>query len=151
MNLGRVFSLKIMSETGVFCKITAGGAMDDLKAMAKQAKKRLGDNFWERCKEDIDKTAYLAEKSGKNAVKVKSRMYAKVKSVIRGETEDEFYLKVKKLLDEHGEVSDAIGRLTDKEYFQTLSYEERQRYTMELSAKYLAALEKYRKEKDGAL
>ncbi len=54
-------------------------------------------------------------------------------------------------MDEHGEVSDAIGRLTDKEYFQTLSYEERQRYTMELSSKYLAALEKYRKEKESAL
>ena len=69
-----------------------------------------------------------------------------MKSAIRGEEEDGFYLRVKALLDEHGEVSDAIGRLTDKEYFQTLSYEERQRYTMELSTKYLAALEKYRRE-----
>lgn len=126
-------------------------AMDDLKAMAKQAKRRLGNDFWKRCKEDFDKTAKLAAQNGKNAVKVKSHMYDKVKSVIRGEEEDGFYIKVKKLLDEHGEVSDAIGRLTDKEYFQTLSYEERQRYTMELSSKYLAALEKYRKEKDGAL
>lgn len=125
--------------------------MDDLKVMAKQAKKRLANDFWKRCKEDFDATAKLAEKSGKSAVKVKSRMYDKVKSVIRGEEQDEFYLKVKKLLDEHGEVSDAIGRLTDKEYYENLSYEERQRYTMELSAKYLAALEKYRKEKESAL
>ncbi|MCM1545982.1 MAG: hypothetical protein NC033_02990 [Clostridiales bacterium] len=125
--------------------------MDDLKAMAKQAKRRLAGDFWKRCKEDFDKTAKLAEESGKSAAKVKSRMYDKVKSVIRGEEEDGFYLKVKKLLDEHGEVSDAIGRLTDKEYFQTLSYEERQRYTMEISAKYLAALEKYRKEKENAI
>lgn len=125
--------------------------MDDLKVMAKQAKRRLGNDFWKRCKEDLDKTAKLAEQNGKNAVKVKSRMYDKVKSVIRGEEEDGFYIKVKKLLDEYGEVSDAIGRLTDKEYFKTLSYEERQRYTMELSSKYLAALEKYRKEKESAL
>ncbi len=125
--------------------------MDDLKAMAKQAKKRLGGDFWQRCKEDFDASAKLAEQSGKSAVKVKSHMYDKVKSVIRGQEEDAFYIKVKKLLDEHGEVSDAIGRLTDKEYFQTLSYEERQRYTMELSSKYLAALEKYRKEKESAL
>lgn len=125
--------------------------MDDLKAMAKQAKKRLANDFWKRCKEDFDATAKLAEQNGKSAVKVKSRMYDKVKRVIRGEEQDEFYLKVKKLLDEHGEVSDAIGRLTDKEYYENLSYEERQRYTMELSAKYLAALEKYRKEKESAL
>lgn len=120
--------------------------MDDLRTMAKQAKKRLGTDFWRRCKEDVDMTAKEAEKCGKNPAKVKSHLYGKVKSAIRGEEEDGFYLRVKALLDEHGEVSDAIGRLTDKEYFQTLSYEERQRYTMELSTKYLAALEKYRRE-----
>ncbi|MDE5765797.1 MAG: hypothetical protein K2I17_01355 [Clostridia bacterium] len=125
--------------------------MDDIKAIAKQAKRRLGTDFWRRCKEDVDTTAREAEKNGKNAGKVKSHLYDKVKSVIRGEAEDEFYLKVKKLLDEYGETSDAIGRLTDREYFNTLSYEERQRYTMELSSKYLAALEKYRKEKESAL
>ncbi|MDE7076486.1 MAG: hypothetical protein K2O62_04105 [Clostridia bacterium] len=125
--------------------------MDDIKAIAKQAKRRLGTDFWRRCKEDVDTTAREAEKNGKNAGKVKSHLYDKVKSVIRGEAEDEFYLKVKKLLDECGETSDAIGRLTDREYFNTLSYEERQRYTMELSSKYLAALEKYRKEKESAL
>jgi hypothetical protein len=45
-------------------------------------------------------------------------------------------------------VSDAIGRLTDREYFETLNYEEKQRYTLELSSRYLKAVEKYRKEKE---
>ena len=45
-----------------------------------------------------------------------------------------------------GEVSDAIGRLTDREYFDTLSYEEKQRYTLTLSEKYLRALERFRAE-----
>lgn len=125
--------------------------MDDLKVMAKQAKRRLGTGFWRRCKDDVDATAKQAEKQGKNVGQVKSHLYRKVRSVIRGEVEDEFYLKVKKLLDEYGEVSDAIGRLTDREFYETLSYEERQRYTMSLSEKYLAALEKYRKEKESAL
>ncbi len=125
--------------------------MDDLKAMAKQAKRRLATDFWKQCKEDVDLTAREAERNGKNAVRVKSHLYGKVKKAIRGQTDDEFYLKVKKLLDENGEVSDAIGRLTDREYFETLSYEERQRYTMELSAKYLEALEKYRREKEAAV
>ncbi|MCM1438115.1 MAG: hypothetical protein NC131_02730 [Roseburia sp.] len=136
-----------MLKNGAAC----GVGMDDLKAMAKQAKKRLGNDFWKKCKEDFDATAKLAEKNGKSAVKVKSRMYDRVKSVIRGEERDEFYLKVKKLLDEHGEVSDALGRLTDREYYASLSYEEKQRYTMELSAKYLAALEKYRAEKESSI
>lgn len=123
--------------------------MDDLKVMAKQAKKRLSTDFWRQCKEDVDVAAMQAERSGKNANKVKNHLYGKVRSVIRGETEDEFYKKVKRLLDEFGETSDAIGRLTDRNYYDKLSYEEKQRYTMELSGKYLAALEKYRKEKEG--
>lgn len=125
--------------------------MENLKVAAKQAKRRLSTDFWRRCKEDVDLTAEEAERQGKNAVKVRSRLYEKVKSAIKGEAEDDFYLKVKALLDEHGEASDMIGRLTDESYFSTLSYEERQRYTMQLSAKYLAALEKYRKEKEGAV
>lgn len=125
--------------------------MDDLKIMAKQAKRRLATDFWRQCKEDVDYTAKEAERKGKNAVKVKTHLYGKVRKAIRGQTDDDFYLKVKNLLDEFGEVSDAIGRLTDKEYFDSLSYEDRQRYTMELSAKYLEALEKYRREKEAAI
>ncbi|MGN0807070.1 MAG: hypothetical protein ACI4MN_01300 [Candidatus Coproplasma sp.] len=122
--------------------------MNDLKVLARKAKQRLSSGFWQQCKQDVDIKTKEAEKSGMNADRVKTHLYGKVKDTIRGQKEDEFYLKVKKLLDEHGEVSDAIGRLTDREYFETLSYSERQRYTMELSARYLEALEKYRKEKE---
>ena len=45
-----------------------------------------------------------------------------------------------------GEVSDAIGRLTDKRYYETLSYSEKQRYTLDLSEKYLRALERFKRE-----
>ena len=51
------------------------------------------------------------------------------------------------MLDEEGEVSNAIGRLTDKEQFDALSYDEKQRYTLNLSEKYLQAVERYKKEK----
>ena len=62
------------------------------------------------------------------------------------DTRDEFYEKVKRMLLEEGEVSDAIGRLTDKEYYNTLGYEEKQRYNLALSEKYLRALERFRRE-----
>lgn len=122
--------------------------MDDLKSVARQAKHRLKSGFWGKCKSDVDASAIAARERGLNESKVKSQIVGKVKSSIKGEEPDEFYLKVKELLDTYGEVSDAIGRLTDKEYYETLSYEERQRYTLELSTKYLAALEKYKKEKE---
>lgn len=122
--------------------------MDELKCLARQAKQRLKSNFWQQCKDDVDKSALQAKEKGLNENKVKNHLYGKVRSSIKGEEKDEFYLKVKQLLDTYGEVSDAIGRLTDRAYFETLSYEERQRYTLELSAKYLKALEKYRREKE---
>ena len=122
--------------------------MDDIKNMARAAKQRLKNNFWEDCKRNLDAGAYQAREQGLNEVKVKSTLHGRVKSEIKGEKQDEFYLKVKRLLEEEGEVSDALGRLTDRVYYDPLSYEEKQRYTMQLSNKYLKALEKYRKEKE---
>ena len=122
--------------------------MEDLKSAARRAKRRLKTDYWKKCKENADKTTQKARVLGLNEGKVKSGIYGKVLSDIRGEKPDDFYLRVKALLDECGEVSDAIGRLTDAEYYATLSYEEKQRYNLELSAKYLKALEKYRAEKE---
>ncbi len=122
--------------------------MEDIIDMARAAKNRLKNNYWADCKKNIDENTTEARMRGISEMKVKSTLSQRVKNEIKGEKQDEFYLKVKKLLDEEGEVSDAIGRLTDKEYYATLSYEEKQRYSFELSAKYLAALNRYRKEKE---
>jgi hypothetical protein len=122
--------------------------MEDLKSAARAAKQRLKSDFWSDCAAEADKNVLAARQMGLNEAKIKAGYIGRVKSSLKGEEPDEFYLKVKELLDTYGEVSDAIGRLTDKEYFATLSYEERQRYTLELSAKYLKALEKYKREKE---
>ena len=121
--------------------------MDNLKDAARAAKQRLKNNFWDECKRNLDAGADEARKNGLNEIKVKSTLKGRVEKQINGEKYDEFYLKVKALLDSEGEVSDAIGRLTDREYNDKLSYEDKQRYTLTLSSKYLQALEKYRKEK----
>ncbi len=122
--------------------------MDDIIKMARAAKSRLKSNYWADCKKNIDENTNEAKKKGLNEAKVKTTLSRRVKDEIKGEKPDEFYLKVKKLLDEEGEVSDAIGRLTDKEYYDTLSYEEKQRYSLEISGKYLQALKSYRTEKE---
>ncbi len=122
--------------------------MEDIKNLAQAAKQRLKNNFWEDCRKNLDEGAMQAKALGLNETKVKSTLQTRVKSEIKGEKQDGFYLKVKNLLDAEGEVSDAIGRLTDKEYYDTLRYEEKQRYTLSLSANYIKALEKYRREKE---
>lgn len=122
--------------------------MDDIIDMARAAKSRLKSNYWAECKKNIVENTAEAKMRGVSEIKVKSELSKRVKNEIKGAKQDEFYLKVKKLLDEEGEVSDAIGRLTDREYYDTLSYEEKQRYSLQLSSKYLAALSRYRKEKE---
>ena len=122
--------------------------MDDIVNLARAAKSRLKNNYWADCKKSIDENTTEAKLKGISERKVKSTLSERVKNEIKGEKRDEFYLKVKRLLDEEGEVSDAIGRLTDEDFYATLNYEEKQRYLLDLSNKYLSALTRYRKEKE---
>lgn len=122
------------------------GQAHTLREEARKAKLRIKSGFWAECKEDLNERLQSAREKGVNESKA-GRYFAKqVSAKIAGEKEDEFYLRVKEMLLSEGEVSDAIGRLTDKPYYDTLSYEEKQRYTLSLSEKYLKALERFRKE-----
>ena len=128
----------------------------DLEQDAMDFQRKLQNNAFATQQRAEEENARLMKKQGElqaknlglNESKVKSYIGTKVQREIKGQTPDGFYLKVKAMLDECGEVSDAIGRLTDKDYYATLSYEEKQRYNLELSARYLEALERYRKEKE---
>lgn len=122
--------------------------MEDIKNMARAAKQRLKSNFWDDCKKNMNENANEAKLRGVNEAKVRTGMASRVKDEIKGQIQDEFYLKVKAMLDSEGEVSDAIGRLTDKSVYERLSYEEKQRYNLELSNKYLEALKRYKREKE---
>ncbi len=124
--------------------------LKSLKQCAREAKKRLKSGFWTTYKQSLQKELEDAKHNGVPENKVREYFAYKVTSGIEtSETDDEqvFYKRVKKLLDEEGEVSNVIGRLTDKIYFESLSYDEKQRYTLSLSEKYLKALERYKKEK----
>jgi hypothetical protein len=119
-----------------------------LKDYAKEAKKRLKQGFWQSYHENLNSELKRARDEGISETKIKEYYTAKVSDKLYDRnTDDEFYLKVKRLLDEEGEVSNAIGRLTDRAVFDTLSYDEKQRYTLTLSEKYLKAVERYKKEK----
>ena len=120
-----------------------------LKEYAKEAKKRLKSGFWDNYKKDLEQELKKAEETGVSSSRVRDYFTQKVKIYIKSgkDENEEFYLKVKKILDEEGEIPDAIGRLTDKKVFDELSYEEKQRYSLNLSEKYLQAVERYNKEK----
>ena len=120
-----------------------------LKQYAKEAKKRLKEGFWKKCAKNLQEEIVRAEKTGIPAQKVREYYTNRVSENIKkcdNEGED-FYFRVKNLLDTEGEVPDALGRLTDKEYFDSLSYDEKQRYWLNLSENYLKAVERYNREK----
>ena len=118
-----------------------------LKQYCKDAKNRLKKGFWQNYQKEMENRIDVAKKEGVPESKIKEYCAMRTAEEIRFGESDEFYQKVKALLEEEGEVSDAIGRLTDKELFDTLSYEEKQRYTLTLSEKYVKAVERYRMEK----
>ena len=120
-----------------------------LKQYAKEAKIRLKNGFWQNYRKDLDEKIERASEAGVAPSKVKEYYTYVVSENIksRKDDEDEFYNKVKKILDEEGEISNAIGRLTDKEEFDKLSYAEKQKYTLTLSERYLKAVERYNREK----
>jgi len=121
-----------------------------LKKIAKDAKVRMKSGFWQRSMEEVNISKEYAKTNGLNESTVITFYREKFKSELREKNveEENFYKKVKEILDTHGEVSDILGRLTDKEYLQTLSYEQRQKYLLSLSENYRKALIRYKKEKE---
>ena len=117
-----------------------------LREEARKAKMRMKSGFWAQTDAERERKIEKAREHGLNESKAGRYFAAQVTARIEGKKEDEFYLRVKEMLLSEGEVSDAIGRLTDKELYETLSYEEKQRYTLMLSEKYLRALERFREE-----
>lgn len=120
-----------------------------LKQYCREAKKRLKQGFWQKYQTDLSGKLDKAQKDGYSVSKVKEYYNLQVSGSIKNSDVEsqEFYLKVKKILDEEGEISNVISRLTEREYYKTLSYEEQQRYNLDLSERYLKAVERYNKEK----
>ena len=125
---------------------TKNGQSRTLREEARRAKNRIKSGFWAECKEDMTEQMERAREHGLNESRAGQYFKTQVEAKIADQKEDEFYLCVKRMLLTEGEVSDAIGRLTDKAYYETLSYEEKQRYTLSLSERYLRALERFRAE-----
>ena len=120
------------------------------KQYAKEAKQRMKSGFWQEYRENLEREVVRAEEAGMAPSRfIEYYMRKTERALLYGDDEEErFYRKVKKILDEEGEVADVIGRLTDKDEFAALNYEQKQRYTLELSQKYCRALERYAKEKE---
>ena len=121
-----------------------------IKQYCREAMQRMKNGFWEDYYKNLALDIAKAGRAGMSAEKIKEAYTARFNENVKNNNakNEEFYQKVKAMLEEHGEASNAIGMLTDKEYYSTLTYEEQQRYNLELSEKYLKAVERYKREKN---
>lgn len=123
-------------------------AEKDLKTLAKEAKHRLKSGFWEKYGDEIKTSSQRAKRDGVAESVVINYYENKTAVVKKTVSESEaFYLKVKAILDEKGQVGNIISLLIDHDYFDAQSYERKQKYLLELSNRYLDALERYNAEK----
>ena len=117
-----------------------------IKSAAKEAKMRLKSRFWEDYKKEVACSVKTATEEGLTTTGVESYFKKLIVKSVKGVSEEEerFYSKVKVMLDEEGaRPHDALDRLMDKELFESLSYEEKERYLFCLARKYQEALSRY--------
>ena len=121
----------------------------EIKNMAKLAKQRLKSGFWEDCKEKVSEGVTKAKEEGDNSSKVIRYFKTEVSRVIVGsnQADENFYQRVKYILDTYGDVSDIIGRLCDEEYMSGLTFQQKERYVSEIAQKYRECRERYEQEK----
>ena len=117
-----------------------------IKSVAKEAKMRLKNRFWEDYKKEVACSVKTASEEGLAQSGVESYFKKLVIKSVMGASEEEekFYAKVKQMLDSAGcRPHDALDRLMDKELFDGLSYADKERYLFRLAKKYGEALSRY--------
>lgn len=125
---------------------------DNFRNLALEAKKRMKYGYWTKVisnrKSDVDN----AISKGKRPESVYSYYRNKVMTDFLREClpvsdEEVMYSKVCKILDSEESVTNPIGILMDKEYFNNADMESRSRYVLRLSQLYIKMKERYYYEK----
>lgn len=127
-----------------------GKSDNEIKSLAKLAKNRLKNGFWEDYNSKVKKGVENAKQTGKNTSNVIT--YYKtlaVREIMQNNAvKEEFYQRVKTILDEEGEVSNMIARLCDQNYLNSLNFSDKQRYIFDVSNEYCECKKRYDSEKN---
>ena len=127
--------------------------MSEIKRRALLAKQRLKMGYWQRMQDEQSRMADAT----KNSALIESARSARLREFEMdsrralgddfAERDERLYGKVRDMLDKDEDVTDPIGRLVDMDVFDKLDADNRQRYILELSAKFRELKERYYKEK----
>ena len=127
--------------------------MSEIKRRALLAEQRLKMGYWQRMQDEQSRMADAT----KNSALIESARSARLREFEMdsrralgddfAERDERLYGKVRDMLDKDEDVTDPIGRLVDRDVFDKLDADNRQRYILELSAKFRELKERYYKEK----
>ncbi|MCL2062235.1 MAG: hypothetical protein FWH03_06405 [Firmicutes bacterium] len=136
--------------------MSANGKLSELKKRALLAKQRMRMGYWQAMSEEKTKKLDELGVNSRSVQLVKDMQLAKFErdgnlalgsvSAVRDEA---LYQKVCSILDEDELVSNPIGRLMEREVFESLDEGNRQKYILDLSKKFCALKERYYKERVG--
>lgn len=128
------------------------GTRDNFRNLATEAKKRMKYGYWTSIltsrKVEIDD----AKKSGKGTDNIYSYYRNKVMSdfyrdCLPVSDEEVMYCKVCQILDSEDNVTNILGLLMDKDYYNKSNTEERARYVLNLSKLFIKMKQRYLVEK----
>lgn len=102
-------------------------------------------NLAKKAKNRLIGASELQEKTTSRALSVQTSYYINARTV-KAE-DDPLYSKVKKMLDNDIDIISPIGKLIEKDVYEKLTLEERDKYLLELSERYSAMKKQYEKEK----
>lgn len=139
-----------------FCEgggIMAKKNMNELKKRALLAKQRMKMGYWEQMMKDREKlisevgSTYEAQKLVSDYQRDKYNREYNI-TVSRSASQDEqLYEKVRVILDSEELVINPIARLIDKNEYDKMDNEAKQRYVLELSKKFRELKERYNRER----
>lgn len=127
--------------------------MSEIKRRALLAKQRLKMGYWQRMQEERDRVNGSTIDSAviESARCARRNEFERTNKMALGddfaEKEEKLYRKVRDMLDKDEDVMNPIGQLVEREVFDRLDDGNKQRYILELSAKFRELRERYYKEK----
>lgn len=134
----------------------ANGEYSELKKRALLAKQRLKMGYWQKMYDEKMRALGEMGECGDKVRLVNDLQLEKVRRdenkalcAARADEEEQFYGKVCAILEEDENVTNPIGRLIDRDEFEKLDTDNRQRYILELSRKFREMRERYYRERVG--
>lgn len=127
--------------------------ISEIKRRALLAKQRLKMGYWQQMQDERERmsreTADISKLEMANAIRKEE--FERSNNVALGddfaEKEEKLYVKVREILDRDENVINPIGQLMDRAVYDKLDDANKQRYILELSAKFRQLRDRYYKEK----